>query len=125
MRRARKKKQKYMYATTLTSRRAGISPRRNRNLAGHRAGSSLGPVSTTLLLAVIIGVLALLYLTQITKTSVYGFQVSNLSEQRKELIEKQQSLQVEAARLRSIANIEQREVVGALSPESNPRFVNP
>ncbi len=82
----------------------------------------MGPATTSLLLAVIIGVLALLYLTQITKTSVYGYQVNNLSSERKELLARGQELQVEAARLQSIANISQRRVVGTLQPEVSPQF---
>ena len=85
----------------------------------------MGPATTSLLLAVIIGVLALLYLTQITKTSVYGYQVNNLSSERKELSARGQELQVEAARLQSIANITERRVVGNLQPETSPQFVNP
>lgn len=104
---------------------ARLSPRRNRNLSARAASATLGPVTTTLLLVVIIGVLALLYLTQITKTSVYGYQVSNLGLERKELSDRGQQLQVEAARLQSIANISQRRVVGSLSPESSPEFITP
>lgn len=99
--------------------------RRNRNLTAHAATTTMGPVSTTILLAVIVSVLALLYLTQITKTSVYGFQVTNLSGEHKRLVERGQQLEVEAARLRSIANISGRRVVGSLEPESNPQFINP
>lgn len=114
-----------MYVSPIATTRRRVSPQRNRNLAAYAISASLGPISTTLLLALIIGVLALLYLTQITKTSVYGFQVSNLTAERKQLVEHQQSLQVEAARLRSLANIQNRQVVGSLEPESNPQFINP
>ena len=99
--------------------------RKNRNLSAYSATATLGPVSTTILLSVIIAVLALLYLTQITKTSVYGFQVTNLSSEHKRLVERGQQLEVEAARLQSIANISGRRVVGSLVPESNPQFTNP
>lgn len=112
-----------MYATIATTSTSGL--RRNRNLTSSKASGRLGPVSMTMVLVVIVGVLALLYLTQITKTSVYGYQVSNLSEQRKELITRGQQLQVEAARLQSIANISERRVVGALQPETSPQFINP
>ncbi|MBI4101279.1 hypothetical protein HY441_02290 [Candidatus Microgenomates bacterium] len=99
--------------------------RRNRSLPARPLVGAMGPVTTTLLLAIIIGVLALLYLTQITKTSVYGYQVSNLTQERKQLSQRSQELQVEAARLQSIANISQRRAVGSLQPEQNPQFINP
>ena len=114
-----------MTYSTYTAARLGQPTRRNRNLSAHAATASMGPITTSLLLAVIIGVLALLYLTQITKTSVYGYQVNNLSSQHDELVARGQELQVEAARLQSIANISDRRVVGSLSPETSPQFVNP
>lgn len=114
-----------MYTYQQTIGASKISARRGRNFATHGPSGVMGPITTTLLLAVIIGVLALLYLTQITKTSVYGYQVSNLSTERKQLLERQQQLQVEAARLQSIANVSNRRVVGSLTTQTNPQFVNP
>jgi hypothetical protein len=84
----------------------------------------MGPVSTALILVVIVGVLALLYLTQITKTSVYGIQVSSLNNQREELLARKQELEVEAARLQAIARIRDSKVVGSLEAERNPRYIN-
>lgn len=98
---------------------------RNRNFTAHSATAAMGPATTTILLSVIVAVLALLYLTQITKTSVYGFQVNNLTDEHERLVERGQQLEVEAARLRSIANISGRNTVSSLEPESNPQFINP
>ncbi len=99
-----------------------LIPGRNRNLAPAATAARMGPISTSLLLAIIIAVLAILYLTQITKTSVFGYRVSDLTDQRKTLVEKQQALEVEAARLKSLANIGSRPVVGSLTPETAPKF---
>lgn len=105
------------------SRRAGV--RRNRNLNPYVAtAGSLGPVSMTLLLVVIVGILALLYLTQITKTTVYGYQVDALNSEREELLTRNQELQVEASRLQAVARIESSPVTAGLTPETQASFVN-
>ncbi len=113
-----------MYGSPFVASSNRYQTKQNRNLIGASVTKVMGPVTTSLLLAIIIGVLALLYLTQITKTSVYGYQVNNLDNQRKDLTAQQQGLQIEAARLQSLANIQNRPVVGSLSPESNPQFIN-
>lgn len=99
--------------------------RRNRNFTNSRVSTtSLGPISTTFLLIIIVGVLALLYLTQVTKTSVYGYEVNSLTTERQDLIERKQELEVEAARLQSIARIRDNKAVGSLQPEQQVKFTN-
>ncbi len=98
---------------------------RNRNIENYRtAASTLGPTSTSLFLLVIVGVLALLYLTQVTKTSVYGYQANNLSAERQELIDRNQELQLEAARLQAVARIQDSKAMSALVPEGSASFIN-
>lgn len=114
-----------MLSTTSTIRAPRTSMRRNRNLGGYRVTSAtMGPVSTSLFLIVIVGILALLYLTQITKTTVYGYQVSNLSDQRQTLLDQNQELQVQAARLQAIARVQNSKVASALQPQSQASFVS-
>lgn len=98
--------------------------RRNRNIQTYSATTAMGPLSATLFLVVILGVLALLYLTQITKTSIYGYQVNSLSTEKQELLERQQELAVEAARLQAVARIQSSEVAKGLEPESQVSFSN-
>ncbi|MEX0748490.1 MAG: hypothetical protein WD467_00750 [Candidatus Saccharimonadales bacterium] len=112
------------YQQALVQSRASRQRRvgRNSQLGGYRASQHLGPVTSTLFLAIIIGVLALLYLTQITKTSVYGYEINELSQQQATLIEEQQELQVEAARLQSVARIESASATAGLVPEANVSY---
>ena len=92
--------------------------RRNRNLNRYLTSTSaMGPVSMSFVLIIIVGLLALLYLTQITKTTVYGYQVNNLSTEREDLLSRNQELQVEAARLQAIARIRDSQVARALEPD--------
>lgn len=99
--------------------------RRNRNLNRYLSSSSaMGPVSISFVLIIIVGILALLYLTQITKTTVYGYQVNNLSTERADLLSRNQELQVEAARLQAIARIRDSQVARALEADTQTTVVS-
>jgi uncharacterized membrane protein YfbV (UPF0208 family) len=86
--------------------------RRNQNTVRHQfaAKSTLGPVAHVVLIALMLAVLGLIYLTQITKTSTYGYQIQNLQSQKTQLADQQQELQVEAARLQSLAQVKNKSV---------------
>lgn len=111
-----------MYQQQAVQSRQRTRARRNQQMQSYAATRSLGPVTSTLLLVIMVGVLSLLYLTQITKTSVYGYQINELSTQQAALVEQQQELQVEAARLQSVARIENSSVAAGLEPESNVTY---
>jgi hypothetical protein len=112
----------YVYQQSLSSRH-NRNLSRNRDVQTYRnVSAGLGPVSTTLFITVVIGITALLYLTQITKTTVYGYQVSELSQEHQALLDKNQQLEIEAARLQSIARIESSAVARSLEPEDQIVF---
>ena len=106
----------------ISRRRQSRHMSRNRNMNSHAASKSMGPVTTTLFFVAIIAVLALLYLAQVTKTSVYGYEINRLDEQQQALLEEQQELQVEAARLQSVARIEDSSVASDMELESNVTY---
>lgn len=93
---------------------ATMAMRRNQNLYRSKAELKLGPISSGAVIVAIIAVLALLYLNAITKTSVFGYQVTQLQNQRAKAIAGRQELEVEAARLTSIQQIKQSKNVQGL-----------
>lgn len=101
---------------------ATLYARRNQNLYRSSTKLELGPVSVGFVMIGIISVLALLYLTQITKTSVYGYQVSELSGKRDQLVAMKQEMEVNAARLKSIQQIQAAPVVAHLVPEQQVQY---
>jgi hypothetical protein len=101
---------------------ATYAMRRNQNLYRNQANLQLGPVSVSFVMVAMVCVLALLYLTQITKTSVYGYKVTELSKQRNQILASKQALEVEAARLQSIQKIEQSNTVAQMVPEQNVKY---
>ena len=101
---------------------ATYAVRRNQNLYRPKAGLHLGPVSISFLTIAAIVVLALLYITQITKTNVFGYRLSQLQAQRDKILADKQGLEVEAARLQSIQRIESSPAVQKLVPQTTPTY---
>jgi cell division protein FtsL len=75
----------------------------------------LGPVANAMLLIAVLAIMGLIYLTQITKTSVFGFEVSELKDKKQALEEQNQNLRIEHARLQAVERIEQSQVAGQLT----------
>jgi len=80
--------------------------RRNQNyIKNSSSTSALGPITNLLFIAVLVSILGLIYLTQVTKTTSYGYEVNELKNTRQELVKENQSLQVESARLQALQTI--------------------
>ncbi len=103
---------------------AAMSARRNQNIYRSQARLQLGPTSVGFVTVAIITILALLYLTQITKTSVYGYKLSDLNQKKAKLSLAQQELEVEAARLQAIQTIQSAPASGKMVPEQNVTYAN-
>jgi len=92
--------------------------RRNQNTVRHRIEKrGLGPVAHVVLIALMLCVLGLIYLTQITKTSTYGYEIQKLETQKTQLAEQKQVLEVEAARLQAMDSVKKGSV-GMAQPAS-------
>ena len=96
---------------------ATIAIRRNQQLIRPQAKLKLGPVSSGIMVTAVIAVLALLYLNQITKTSVFGYQLTELQTMQSKVSSQRQELAVEAARLQSIQQVQSSNVVKTMVPE--------
>lgn len=101
---------------------ATIAVRRNQNLYRNKAEFKLGPVSSTMVIVAVVAVLALLYLNQITKNSVFGYQVADLQRQRNVAVAEKQELEVEAARLTSIQQIQNSKAVSGMVQSSQVSY---
>jgi hypothetical protein len=90
---------------------------RNQNAVSFRAEErTLGPISNTIILIVLACLLGLLYLTQVTKTNAYGFQISNLQQQSASLQSKHDDLEVASARLQSLPKVQASAAAKSLTP---------
>ena len=96
---------------------------RNKNSVAYKSVPRLGPISNMLVIGLILTAMGLLYLVQITKTSVYGFEINDLKESQTELSQENQSLRVEAARLQALQRIEGSELVNDFTPAEDVGFL--
>jgi hypothetical protein len=80
---------------------------RNQNSVAFRAQArTLGPVSNTITLIVLACLLGLLYLTQVTKTNAYGYQINALQQKQSQLKSEHDDLEVSSARLQSLSRVQ-------------------
>ena len=79
---------------------------RNQNTTSFREGKGkIGPISNTIILIVLACLLGLLYLTQVTKTNAYSYQINTLQNQQTALQSQHDQLEVSAARLQSVERV--------------------
>lgn len=79
---------------------------RNQNSVSFRARTrTLGPISNTITLIVLACLLGLLYLTQVTKTNAYGYQINSLQQEQTQLKNQHDDLEVSSARMQSMSRV--------------------
>lgn len=114
----------YYAAASSLPRRDDRGWRRNQNTVAFRVQRGLGPVTNTVMVILLLSILGLIYLTQITKTSTYGYAINELSEQKKELSSERDDLLVEKARLESRMRAEQSSVAQAMTTPTQVDYRN-
>ncbi len=96
--------------------------RRNQNSVKFKSGIHLGPISHTVLIAIMLAVLGMIYLTQITKTSTYGYQLNDLGAKKEQLASENRDLEVEAAKLQALEKVQQSPVANAMAAPASTEF---
>jgi len=106
------------YSSSLAMNRTRY-PGRNQNSVTFKVQARvLGPVSNTIILIVLACLLGLLYLTQVTKTNAYGYQINGLQEQQAKLQSQHDDLEVASARLQSLSRVSNSSVAKNMVPVS-------
>jgi hypothetical protein len=88
---------------------------RNQNMTAYLPAAKLGPVAHTVLVALLIALLGLLYLTQLTKTSSFSYEISEIDNRRAELVAERDDLKVENARLQSLTRVKDSSVAASMT----------
>lgn len=87
-----------------SSSRGGFG--RGQNTTSFRAvENTLGPISNTIMLIVLVCLLGLLYLTQVTKTNAYSYRINELETTSERLKSEQTELEIASARLQALERI--------------------
>ena len=102
------------YSSSLAMNRSRYGTR-NQNAVSFRAKErTLGPISNTIILIVLACLLGLLYLTQVTKTNAYGYQINGLQQEQSQLKSEHDDLEVASARLQSLGRVKDSSVAKGL-----------
>lgn len=95
---------------------------RNQNTARFVSPVKLGPVMHTIMVSLMILVLGLIYLTQASGSAAYDYRASEVSNKIAELETKKADLEVENARLGSLATVKSSEVARAMTPPASTEY---
>ncbi len=88
---------------------------RNQNITNFQTREhALGPISNSIILIILACLLGLLYLTQITKTNAYSYKINSLNQQKTQLQQEHNDLEVASARLQSLNRVQNSEVAKKL-----------
>ena len=114
----------------MTSQRTQqFSPRRqqswsrNQNTVAYASPIKLGPVAHTVLVALMINVLGLIYLTQATRATSYDYQAQSIDSKIADLNVQKADLRVENARLTALQNVQNSNVAKAMTTPAQTDYV--
>lgn len=97
---------------------------RNQNTVAFASAVKLGPISHTVLVALMITVLGLIYLTQATRVSAYDYAANEVSDKISSLTDQKNDLEVENARLTALQTVKSSSVAKAMAAPSDVQHVS-
>ena len=97
---------------------------RNQNTVAFASAVKLGPISHTVLVALMITVLGLIYLTQATRATSYDYQAQEIESQIAELTDQKTDLEVENARLTALQSVKSSSVARAMTTPTDVQSVS-
>lgn len=112
------------YSRTQTFRSQRQNWSRNQNNTAFTSNVKLGPVAHTVLVALMITVLGLIYLTQATKATSYNYKTQDIDSQIAELNKQKSDLQIENARLTALETVKNSSVASAMTTPTTTNYAN-
>lgn len=112
----------YQSRTTYASRRQAPM-RRNQNTVAFASSVKLGPVTHTVFIALMITVLGLIYLTQASRVSSFGYEQTEIDEKIQSLETAKTDLEVENARLTALESVRNSSVASSMTTPSETSYV--
>lgn len=96
---------------------------RNQNTTRFVSSVKLGPVAHTVLVALMITVLGLIYLTQATRTTGYDYESQKIDSQIADLNDQKSDLQIENARLTALSTVKNSSVAREMTAPASTEYV--
>ncbi len=90
------------YSSAINVNRQRFSTRGQNAVSFKTEDKRLGPISNIIVLLVMVCLIGLVYLTQVTKTNSFSYEINTLEQKQSQLREDQKNLELTAARLRSV-----------------------
>lgn len=112
----------YQRTQTFNSRRQQ-NWSRNQNTVAYISPIKLGPVAHTVIVALMITVLGLIYLTQATKATSYDYATQKIDSQIAELNSQKSDLQIENARLTALETVKNSSVASTMTAPASTSYV--
>lgn len=97
---------------------------RNQNTTRFTSNIKLGPVAHTVLVALMVVVLGLIYLTQATRATGYDYESQKIDNQIAELNTQKSDLEVENARLTALQNVKNSAVAAAMTEPVSTDYIS-
>jgi cell division protein FtsL len=110
--------------TAIYSSRRQQNWSRNQNTVAFISSVKLGPVAHTVLVALMITILGLIYLTQATRATSYDYQSQKIDSQIADLNTQKSDLQVENARLTALETVKKSSVASTLTTPTDTQYVH-
>jgi cell division protein FtsL len=111
------------YQRTPTYTRHQGNWNRNQNTVAFASAVKLGPVTHTVLVALMITVLGLIYLTQATRATGYDYEAQKIDSKIAELSSQKTDLEVENARLTALETVRNSTVAREMTSPSSTDYV--
>ena len=90
------------YSSAVSVNRQKYTVRNNNVVSFKKTTKRLGPVTNTITVLVMVCLIGLVYLTQVTNTNSFSYEINALNQAQSQLKEEQKDLELTAARLRSV-----------------------
>jgi len=89
--------------------------RRGQNTVAFAPKLAMGPISHTILIALMVAVLGLIYITQVTKTSSFSYAIDEREKQLTALKLQKKNLQNKNTHLQALSNVAHSDVAKAMT----------
>jgi len=113
----------YQRTTQFKTQRQG-NWNRNQNTVAFASNIKLGPVTHTVLVALMITVLGLIYLTQATRATGYDYEAQKIDDKIADLTTQKTDLEVENARLTALESVQNSSVAKNMTKPAQTDYVS-
>lgn len=111
----------YHHSSTYNRRQSNWN--RNQNTVAFASSVKLGPVTHTVLVALMVTVLGLIYLTQATRATSYDYEAQKIDNKIADLTTKKTDLEVENARLTALETVRNSTVAREMTSPATTDYV--